>query len=123
MDTSKHIQVGDLAIVIKGLWPNVGRVVYVKAYRDLIDFSAIGLLPSAGWLVRSVSATPLTSTEGECMTGITPVASLRRINPLSPELMRQIHQQMAIKDFKEAMNDLAQIVEHIEEVVECEVVR
>ena len=105
------VQSGDLAIVVQGLWPNVGRIVFVDTYKDLCDFTALGLPPSGGWRVRSVSAQPLQTTEGYRMAGVTPEASLRRLEPLPPEQMKAIAQKKAIADFKEAMDRLVEIFE------------
>ncbi len=110
-----NIKPGDLAIVVKGLWPNVGRIVYVNAYRELFDFSPMGLPPSPGWRVRSISARPLKTTEGRRMAGVTPVHSLRRLDPLPPEQMHRIAQRMAVADFREAMAGLAEVMETIEQ--------
>lgn len=109
-----NVRAGDLAIVVKGLWPNVGRIVYVDRYRDLYDFSTMGLPPSPGWRVRSISAQPLETTDGLRMAGITPVRSLRRLDPLPPEQMRRIAQRMAVADFREALDELAQVMAEVE---------
>lgn len=118
-----NVKAGDLAIVVKGLWPNVGRIVYVDAYRELFDFSPMGLPPSPGWRVRSISAQPLETTEGLRMAGVTPARSLRRIDPLPPEQMRRIAHRMAMADFNEAAADLAEILENIEQEATVEVAR
>ncbi len=116
-----NVKAGDLAIVVKGLWPNVGRIVYVDRYCELFDFTPMGLPPSPGWRVRSISAQPLETTEGLRMAGITPVRSLRRIDPLPPEQMRWIAQRMAVADFREAMTELSEVMEEIEQEVTIEV--
>jgi len=43
-----NVQSGDFAIVVQGLWPNVGRIVFVDTYKDLYDFTALGLPLSGG---------------------------------------------------------------------------
>lgn len=118
-----NVKSGDLAIVVKGLWPNVGRIVYVDRYRPLFDFTPMGLPPSPGWRVRSISAQTLETTEGQRMAGITPVQSLRRIDPLPPEQMRRIAQRMAAADCREALDELAEIMESIEQEAAVEVAR
>ena len=118
-----NVKSGDLAIVVKGLWPNVGRIVYVDRYRDLYDFATMGLPSSLGWRVRSISAQPLETTDGLRMAGITPVRSLRRLDPLPPEQMRRIAQRMAVEDCREAMAELAEIMETIEQEAAVEVER
>lgn len=62
--TMDDIWIGDLAVVVRGLWPNVGRIVYVHAYVPEFDFTNMGLGKTAGWRVRNWSAGKLTRTDG-----------------------------------------------------------
>jgi hypothetical protein len=48
-----NIRPGDLAVVVQGLWPNVGRVVFVSAFVPDFDFSAMEHCGRQGWRVRS----------------------------------------------------------------------
>lgn len=120
----EEVKPGDLAIVVKGLWPNVGRIVFVTHWLDKYDFTSMGLPPSPGWRVRSISPQPLETIRGPRRAGMTPVRSLRRIDPLAPEQMRRIAQRMATADFKEAIDDLAKVMQpriEQEELSELEV--
>lgn len=106
-----NIRPGDLAVVIKGLWPNVGRVVYVDRFVERWDFTRLGLGHGPGWRVRSWSHGPLDTVDGPRFAGYTPQGSLKPLDPLPPDQARRVQQQMAIADFKEAMNDLAEILQ------------
>ena len=101
----------DLAIVIQGLWPNMGRVVYVDRLDPAIDFSAMGLGVKPGWRVRAWGSTPLETSKGPRMAGFTPVGSLKPLDDLPPEQREAIRREMAMLDFQEAMNDLVKILE------------
>jgi hypothetical protein len=100
-----------LAIVIQGMWPNVGRVVYVDRLDPAIDFSAMGLGVKPGWRVRAWGSAPLETTKGPRMVGFTPVGSLKPFDDLPPEQREAIRREMARLDLQEAMNDLAKIFE------------
>ncbi len=102
-----NIRVGDLAVVVHGLWPNIGRVVYVHKFVPDFDFSAMGLAIRTGWRVRSWSERPVLRTDGLAMVGITPTGSLRRLDRLPPVQQEEIEIQMAMEDAKNAMADLA----------------
>ena len=101
----------DLAIVIQGLWPNVGRIVYVDRLEGAFDFSAMGLGIKPGWRVRAWGSTPLETTQGPRMAGYTPVGSLKPLDGLPPDQREAIRREMAMLDFQEAMNDLIKIFE------------
>ena len=104
------VRAGDLAVVVKGLWPNVGRIVYVDRYVEMRDFTAMGLGHGPGWRVRSWSQGPLETVGGPRFVGYTPQCSLKPLDPLPPDQARLVQQQMAIADFKEAMQDLAEVL-------------
>lgn len=106
-----NIRVGDLAVVVKGFGPNIGRVVFVTKYVADFDFSFMGLGRSAGWRVRSWSAEPLETIGGLRTVGITPLGSLRRLDRLPPPHQREIELQMAQADFDDALSDLAKIMQ------------
>ena len=101
------IKAGDLAFIVKGLWPNVGRVVYVAEFVPDFDFSPMGLSIRQGWRVRSWGHGPLQRTDGLHMVGNTPLGSLRRLEPLPPKQKREIKIAMAMEDFNDALKDLA----------------
>ena len=94
----------------KGLWPNVGRVVYVDRFVDRWDFSALGLGHCSGWRVRSWSAAPLETTDGTRMAGFTPQGSLSHWTRFHRSKPRAVARDMALADFNEAMADLAEIL-------------
>jgi hypothetical protein len=47
-----NIRARDLAVVVQGLWPNVGRMVYVHEFVPGFDFGVMGLGIRDGWRVR-----------------------------------------------------------------------
>lgn len=104
------VRAGDLAVVVKGLWPNVGRIVFVDRYVQLHDFTTMGLGHMPGWRVRSWSLGPLETVAGPRFVGYTPLGSLKPLDPLPPDQARLVQQQMAIADFREAMQDLAEVL-------------
>ena len=113
-----NIRPGDLAVVVQGLWPNVGRVVFVSAFVPDFDFSAMGLGVRQGWRVRSWGHGPLTTTDGPRRVGITPIGTLRKLEPLPPAQQRELEREMACADFNDALADLAKIQKEQYEVAE-----
>lgn len=111
-----NVRAGDLAVVINGLWPNVGRVVFVDRYVEAHDFSAMGLGTRPGWRVRSYSEQPLETVAGPRMVGFSPEGSLRPLDPLPSEMALQLQRRMAVADFKEAMAELAGVLAKQERV-------
>jgi hypothetical protein len=111
-----NIHSGDLAVVVQGLWPNVGRLVYVTKFVRDFDFSTMGSGIREGWRVRSWSQGPLETTGGPRMVGFTPVGSLRRLDPLPPLQQRELRVEMARLDFDEALCELATILKKQEEL-------
>ena len=105
-----NVRAGDLAVVVKGLWPNVGRIVFVDRYVESQDFTAMGLGRGPGWRVRSWSQGPFQTVAGPRFVGYTPLGSLKPLDPLPPDQARLVQQQMAIADFKEAMQELAEVL-------------
>lgn len=110
------VRAGDLAVVVKGLWPNVGRIVFVDRYVGSQDFTAMGLGCGPGWRVRSCSEVPLETVAGPRMVGYSPAGSLRPIDPLPPDVTLQIQRRMAVADFKDAMAELAAVLQKQERV-------
>ena len=106
-----NIRPRDLAVVIRGLWPNVGRIVYVCEFVPHFDFNAMGLGTRDGWRVRSWSNRPLETTEGPGNVGITPIGSLRRLDRLPPQQQQAIDKEMALIDFQDAMSEFARYFE------------
>jgi hypothetical protein len=112
-----NIRRGDLAIVVQGLWPNVGRVVYVSEYVPDFDFNDMGLGTRDGWRVRSWSDGTLQTIVGPRMVGITPVGSLRRLDRLPAQQQQQLEKEMAKADFEDALSDLARYFEKQESLI------
>jgi hypothetical protein len=106
-----NIRPRDLAVVVQGLWPNVGRIVYVCEFVPHFDFGAMGLDKRDGWRVRSWSCGPLETTEGPRNVGITPIGSLRRLDRLPPQQQQAIDREMALMDFQDAALELARYFE------------
>ena len=107
----------DLAIVVQGLWPNVGRLVYVSEFVQHFDFNAMGMGTRDGWRVRSRSNGPLDTTDGPRMVGITPVGSLRRLDRLPPQQQQAMETELAFAEFQDALSDLAKYFELQEALV------
>lgn len=105
-----NVQAGELAVVVKGLWPNIGRVVYVDRLVPTWDFTPLELGQQPGWRVRAWSHAPLDTTAGPRMVGYTPLGSLRPLGPLTPDMASQIAKEMALADFREAVNELADVL-------------
>ena len=104
------LRAGDLAVVVKGLWPNVGRIVYVDRYVENHNFTAMGLGHLPGWRVRSWGRFPLETVGGPKFSGYTPHGSLKPLGPLPTDQARQVEREMAEADFREAMADLAAVL-------------
>ncbi len=111
-----NVRAGDLAVVVQGLWPKVGRIVFVDRYVEMRDFTAMGLGQGPGWRVRSCSEVPLETVAGPCMVCYSPAGSLKPIDPLPPDMSLQIQRRMAVADFKDAMADLAAVLQKQERV-------
>lgn len=116
-----NIRPGDLAVVVRGLWPNVGRLVFVSEFVPDFDFSLMGLAIRQGWRVRSWGHGPLQTTGGPRMVGFTPFGSLRRLDPLPPIEQREIEKEMALADFNDALADLARCLETQEALAEAQI--
>jgi hypothetical protein len=85
-------------------------LVYVSKFAPSYNFWAMGLGVRDGWRVRSCSSAPVETIAGPRMVGYTPVGSLRRIDRLPPDQQRALDLEMAHADFKEAMADLARLL-------------
>lgn len=105
------LRAGELAVVVKGLWPNVGRVVFVDRFVECHDFTAMGLGHMAGWRVRSWGHGPLDTVSGPRFSGYTPRGSLKPLGPLPPDQAHQLQRDMALADFREAMQELAEVLQ------------
>lgn len=94
----RSIKPGDIAVVVNGLWPNVGRVVYVTDSVSDVDFLPLGIFSKTGWRVRSCSETPLQTAAGLAMAGLTPIGSLRPLDRLPTRLQAELDAKMSLAD-------------------------
>lgn len=106
-----NVRAGELAVVVKGLWPNVGRVVFVDRFVESHDFTAMGLGHIPGWRVRSWGQVPLDTVGGPRLSGYTPRGSLQPLGPLPPDQASLLQRDMALADFREAMQALAEVLQ------------
>ena len=103
-----NVKIGDVAIVIKGRWPNVGKIVYVARETADRDYSSMGygILPS--WFVESLGG-DLDTDGGPRKSGFTPDISLRRLD-LTPEQAKAMRTAKADGDFKAVLDELAVVL-------------
>lgn len=107
-----EIRCGDLAIVVAGLWPNVGRIVYVVDVVSDFDFKSMGFFVRTGWRVRSCSDKPLQTVNGPGMAGLTPTASLRPLERLPTRLQADLDAKMALADLADHFAQSENVLEH-----------
>ncbi|MBU0750855.1 MAG: hypothetical protein KJ787_02690 [Gammaproteobacteria bacterium] len=107
-----NVKLGDVAIIIKGRWPNVGRIIYVARETGDRDYTAMGygILPS--WIVESLGG-DLDTDAGPAQRGFTPDISLRRLD-LTPEQAKAMRTAKADHDFKAALDELAVVFANYE---------
>ena len=109
-----NVKPGDVAIIIKGRWPNVGRIVQVdRAWID-VDYSHVGYGVLPCWLVESLGG-DLDTDRGPAPTGYTPDLSLRPLLGITPEQAQEIRKRQARERFQKALADLGAIVQALEE--------
>jgi hypothetical protein len=106
-----RIRMGNLAVIVKGFEVNIGKMVYVSGFEPQFDFIQMGWGVRDGWRVRIWSSSPLLRTDGWGQTGVTPVGSLRKIDPLPPQMQRELQLAMAKLDFGDALKELAEYFE------------
>lgn len=101
-----NVQAGDVAIIIKGRWPNVGRIVYVASSAGDRNYTpwGYGILPS--WFCESLGA-DLDTEKGPSRGGYAPDIALRRLPGVTQE---QAERMKARADFDAALDDLALIL-------------
>jgi hypothetical protein len=103
-----NVKLGDVAIIINGRWPNVGRIVYVAqetADRDY-RFMGYGILPS--WSVESLGG-DLDTDGGPARRGLIPDLALRKLD-LTAKQAKAMRAAKADHDFKVALAELAVVL-------------
>jgi hypothetical protein len=103
-----NVKLGDVAIIIDGRWPNVGRVVYVAqevADRDY-RFMRYGILPS--WRVESLGG-DLATDAGPARREFIPDIALRRLD-FTPTQAKAMRSAKADADFDAALAELAVVL-------------
>lgn len=110
-----NVKAGDVAIIIKGRWPNVGRIVYVANAAGDRDYSrcGYGILPS--WFCESLGA-DLDTEQGPSQAGYAPDIALRPIPGVTRE---QAERMKAQADFDAALADLALILAPFAETLDA----
>jgi hypothetical protein len=103
-----NVKPGDVAIILKGRWPNVGRLVYVEHDHPDVNYAYLGYGILKSWVVSSLGS-KLDTTGGPNDRGHTPDMSLKRLD-LTPEQARAMHQAKAQHDFDEAAKELAALM-------------
>jgi len=109
-----NVKPGDVAIVIKGRWPNVGRIVQVdRAWGD-VDYSHVGYGVLPCWLVESLGG-DLDCVGGPSQRGYTPDLSLRPLPDITPEQAAAIRKKHAEAQFEKALAELGEVLRKMEE--------
>jgi len=110
-----NVKPGDVALIIKGRWPNVGRVVQVDRLWGNVDYSRVGYGVLACWLVASLGG-DLDTDRGPVSSGYTPDLSLKALPGITPEQTHEIRKRLAKEEFQKALADLGRIAKRLEEV-------
>lgn len=109
-----NVKPGDVAIIIKGRWPNVGRIVLVERYWGEVDYSHVGYGILSCWLVESLGG-DLDTVGGPSQRGYTPDLSLRPLPDITPDQAQKIRKQVARERFNEALADLGRLARELED--------
>jgi hypothetical protein len=109
-----NVQAGDVAVIIKGRWPNVGRIVYVAHQIEDKDYSQMGYGVLPTWYVESLGG-ELDTDIGPQMGGTTPDLSLRRIPDITPGQAAELRRMKNEADKRRALADLKQIIDQYAE--------
>lgn len=111
-----NVKPGDVAIIIKGRWPNVGRIVQVEREWGEVDYTHMGYGVQHCWLVESLGGS-LECESGACQRGFTPDISLRPLPDITPEQVQEIRKRHVREQFNQALRDLAVILERESEAL------
>lgn len=103
-----NVKSGDVAIILKGRWPNVGRLVYVEHRHPDVNYSYLGYGILKSWVVSSLGS-QLDTTGGPSDRGHTPDLSLKRLD-LTPEQARAMYLAKAQHDFDDAARELVALM-------------
>jgi hypothetical protein len=109
-----NVQQRDVAAVINGRWPNIGRIVVVLRSVKDVDYRHIGYGIEPSWWVRSMGGL-LDSTTGPAMEGHIPDIALRKLYKISSDEIETIRLEKAHEEFQEALAELAAILREHEE--------
>lgn len=109
-----NVKPGDLAIIIKGRWPNVGRIVQVERAWGDVDYSHVGYGVLSCWLVESLGG-DLDTHLGPRQSGYTPDLSLQPLPDITPEQAAAIRKKRAEEEFEKALAELGRVLREIEE--------
>lgn len=113
-----NVQAGDVAIIIKGRWPNVGRIVYVAASAGDRDYSRIGCGVLPCWFVESLGG-ELDTDNGPSSGGHIPDIALRRLPGVNPEQAERLRKAKAQADLDAALADLALVLAPFAETLDA----
>lgn len=110
-----NVKPGDVAIIIKGRWPNVGCIVQIERAWCDVDYSreGYGVLPC--WLVESLGG-DLDTDIGPAPSGYTPDLSLRPLPDITPEQAQAIRKRQSRAQFDKALAELAELLQAVEKV-------
>lgn len=103
-----NVKLGDVAIIIKGRWPNVGGIVYVAEETADRDYTFMGYGIQPSWFVESLGG-DLDTENGPRRSGCTPDISLCRLD-FTPEQAKAMRASKAKQDFKAALDELAVVL-------------
>ncbi len=103
-----NVKIGDVAIIIKGRWPNVGRIVYVAEETADRDYRFMGYGVQPSWIVESLGGV-LDTDNGPRSRGATPDISLRRLD-FTPGQAKAMRKAKSDADIKVALAELAMVL-------------
>jgi len=109
-----NVKPGDVAVIIKGRWPNVGRIVQVERAWGDVDYSRFGYGVLPCWQVESLGG-DLDTVGGPSQRGYTPDLSLRPLPDITPEQAQAIRKRQAKEQFDKALAELGRVLREMEE--------